>query len=101
MEINMIDDLEKMIDKLTALRFDIVDKTAEYLNREIWELQQDFTTREDFYRFRGSLNFARELGLIDEFSYDRLKKGVAKIWDAYQEAAAPPNILNALPIDLE
>lgn len=101
MKLNITDDLENMIDKLTAMRFDIIDRTAEYLNREIWELSQDYTSREDFYIFRGSLIFARELGLIDEYSYDRFKKQVAKIWDAYQEAAAPPNILNALPIDLE
>lgn len=89
MEIKIIDKLENMIDELTALRFDIVDKAAEYLNREVWELSQDYTSREDFYIFRGSLIFARELGLIDEYSYDRFKKQVAKIWDAYQEVAAP------------
>lgn len=93
MKLNITEDLEKMIDKLTAMRFDIEDRTAEYLNREIWELQQDFTTCEAFYRFLGCLYFAYDLGLIDEFFYKRLKKQVEEIWDAYQEAAAPPNIL--------
>lgn len=100
-DLNISEDLENLIDKLTALHFDIIDRSADYLKRELYELELDHARREDFYSFMGMLSFAFDLGLIRDYSYEKLKEQAADIWDAYQEAAAPPNVLNAPPADPE
>jgi hypothetical protein len=100
-DLKICEDVEDMIDKLTALHFYIVDQTANYLERELYELERDHAPREDYYSFMGMLKFAFDLGLIKDYKYEKMKEQAEDIWDAYQEAAAPPNILNAPPVDPE
>lgn len=101
MKIDVREAIEREINRLTMLRLEMIDAAMDLLKRELYELQQDYATREDFYCFRGMLIFAHDLGLINQPLHDYLKEQVAEIWDAYQEAAAPPNILNAPPTDPE
>ena len=100
-KLNIREDFETMLDKLTALYFKIEDQSKNYLERELYELQRDDTTLEDFYAFRAMLIFARDLGLIKEYLFDTMKERVDEIWDAYQEAGAPPTAAGATPTDHE
>jgi hypothetical protein len=100
-KLDIFQSLENMIDELAALHFEIVDQSLDYLQRELCELQQDYTTREDFHAFRAILIFAYDLGLISQYTYNKLQEQANEIWDAYQEAGAPPNVLNEPPTDPE
>lgn len=93
MKIDIREAIEREIEHLEVLRFDIIEGAMDFLKRDLFELQHwrdnIILTREDFERFIGALDMARHLGVISEVTYKSFKNYCDDAYDEYYEASLP------------